>query len=103
MSISVVATNDSSKVTSGGASIKDQLERIKAGGVVVLSDTGREIITQAVETDPSYNNIKGDARDARTEGIVENDVITDPDAVKKSKFRCNLAIYQWIIILQSGC
>ena len=76
----------------------------KQGGVVgVLSDTGGEIIAQADETDLSYNNIKGDTGDAGTEGIVENDVITDPDAVKKSKFRCNLAIYQWIIILQSGC
>ena len=74
----------------------------KQGGVV-LSDTGGEIFTQPDGTDPSYNNIKGDAGDAGTEEIVENDVITDPDAVKKSKFRCNLAIYQWIIILQSGC
>ena len=52
----------------------------KQGGVGVLSDTGGEIITQAV--DPSYNNIKGDTGEAM-EGIVENDVITDPVAVKK--------------------
>ena len=45
----------------------------KQGGVVVLSDTGGEIITQPNETG--------------TEGIVENDVITDPDDVACEKIK----------------
>ena len=60
----------------------------KQGGVVVLSDTGGEIITQAVETDPSYNNIEGDTGDASSGGFIENDVIEDPDDVKKLKCKC---------------
>ena len=58
----------------------------KQGGVVLLSNTGREIITQPDGTDPSYNNIKGDAGDAM-EGIVQNDVIADPDDVACEKIK----------------
>ena len=53
------------------------------GGVVVLSDTGGEIITQADETDPSYNNIEGDTGNAST----ENDIITDHDDVACEKIK----------------
>ena len=56
----------------------------KQGGVVgVLSDAGGEIIAQAVETDPSYNNIEGDTGDASA----ENDVTTDHDDIACEKIK----------------
>ena len=66
----------------------------KQGGVVVLSDTGGQIITQADETDLSYNNVKGDTRDAST----ENDVITDPDDVACEKNQSVNVIQQFISV-----